>query len=417
MITRTETIPGAAESEITMAGSWGIVAYEIGNPSDIYFEQDTALPNTIAVNGGTDAAAETRPAAVGLTNGNVVIAWADEIHDGSGSGIVAAVYDVTPPALVNGFQVNTTAAGNQHDPSIAPLADGGFVIVWSDDALPGVRGQRFDANGTKIGSEFVLNNFSVGSPQFELTSVALLSDGRIVFTGSNATSGDYDVLTSIWDPRTGPITGTNAGENLTATPGSIVFGLGGSDSLAGSSGVTLLGAAPINGAGNAAANVITGNAGGNKLLGLGGSDTLAGGAGKDALTGGAGSDRLIGGLGKDVMTGDAGADDFDFNSVAEIGRGATRDVIRDFVHLIDDIDLRTIDANGAAAGNAAFSFLATKGTAFTGAAGELRWLQDNRPGAANDKTIIEGDTNGNRVADFQIQLTGLKTLTAADFVL
>ncbi len=117
------------------------------------------------------------------------------------------------------------------------------------------------------------------------------------------------------------------------------------------------------------------------------------------------------------MTGSTGADDFDFNSVAEIGRGATRDIIRDFVHLIDDIDLRTIDANGGAPGNTAFSFLAAKGAAFTGVAGELRWFQQNPAGTANDRTIIEGDINGNRVADFQIQLTGLKTLTAADFVL
>ncbi len=136
--------------------------------------------------------------------------------------------------------------------------------------------------------------------------------------------------------------------------------------------MTLLGAAAINGTGNAAANILTGNAGNNKLFGLGGSDNLNGGARNDVLTGG---------LGKDTMTGGAGADDFDFNSVAEIGKGATRDVIRDFVHLIDDIDLRTIDANGAAAGNAAFSFLATKGAAFTGTAGELRWFQQNLAGA------------------------------------
>ena len=135
--------------------------------------------------------------------------------------------------------------------------------------------------------------------------------------------------------------------------------------------LTLLGAAAINGTGNAAANVMTGNAGNNKLIGLGGSDTINGGARNDILTGG---------LGKDTMTGGAGADDFDFNKVAEIGRGATRDIIRDFVHLVDDIDLSTIDANGAAAGNAAFSFLAAKGAAFTGVAGQLRWFQDNRPG-------------------------------------
>ena len=172
--------------------------------------------------------------------------------------------------------------------------------------------------------------------------------------------------------------------------------------------VILLGSAAINGTGNAAANVMTGNAGNNKLLGLGGSDLLNGGARNDVLTGG---------LGKDTMIGGGGADDFDFNKVAEIGRGASRDSIRDFVHLIDDIDLRTIDANGAAAGNAAFSFLVSKGAAFTSVAGQLRWFQDNRPGSVNDKTIVEGDINGNKVADFQIQLTGLKTLTAADFIL
>ena len=169
----------------------------------------------------------------------------------------------------------------------------------------------------------------------------------------------------------------------------------------------LVGAAAINGTGNAAANVMTGNTGNNKLIGLGGNDTLNGGARKDVLTGG---------LGKDTMTGGAGADDFDFNSVAEIGKGATRDIIRDFVHLVDDIDLSTIDANGAAVGHA-FSFPCGQGCGFHRRGGQLRWFQQNLAGAVNDRTIIEGDINGNRVADFQIELTGLKTLTAGDFVL
>jgi hypothetical protein len=43
----------------------------------------------------------------------------------------------------------------------------------------------------------------------------------------------------------------------------------------------------------------------------------------------------------------------------------------------------------------------------------LRWFQQ----IVSDKTIIAGDINGDGVADFQIELTGLKTLTAADFVL
>jgi Ca2+-binding RTX toxin-like protein len=161
----------------------------------------------------------------------------------------------------------------------------------------------------------------------------------------------------------------------------------------------LTGSGGINGVGNALGNHITGNVRGN------------------ILDGRTGNDVLTGGLGADIMTGGAGADDFDFNSVTEIGTGAARDRIIDFAHLADDIDLRTIDANGSAGGNGAFKFLAPKGADFTDTRGELRWFQINAAGTASDKTIIEGDVNGDGVADFQIQLTHLKTLTAADFLL
>jgi Ca2+-binding RTX toxin-like protein len=165
----------------------------------------------------------------------------------------------------------------------------------------------------------------------------------------------------------------------------------------------------IHGTGNSVANTITGSSGNNRLSGMSGNDTINGGSGADILTGG---------IGRDILTGGAGADDFDYNSVLETGRTAsTRDIIKDFTHGADDIDLATIDANGSAAGNAKFSFLASKGAAFTGNDGELRWFQQNLSGSANDKTIVEGDINGDRRADFQIHLTGLITLTASDFIL
>ena len=57
------------------------------------------------------------------------------------------------------------------------------------------------------------------------------------------------------------------------------------------------------------------------------------------------------------------------------------------------------------------------GAAFTGAKGQLRWSQQNSANNAIDKTIVEGDIDGNKVADFQIVLTGLKALTSADLIL
>jgi Ca2+-binding RTX toxin-like protein len=181
--------------------------------------------------------------------------------------------------------------------------------------------------------------------------------------------------------------------------------------------LTLVGAGAVDGTGTTGSNVMTGNAGANRLMGDGGNDTLFGFGGNDTLDGGLGIDRLTGGLGKDIMTGGALADVFAFNTIAEIGKGPTRDVIKDFTHLSDDINLAAIDANTALAGNQAFTFMAAKSALFTGAKGQLRWFQENPAGTANDKTIVQGDINGDKRADFQIELTGLKILSVADFIL
>jgi Ca2+-binding RTX toxin-like protein len=91
-----------------------------------------------------------------------------------------------------------------------------------------------------------------------------------------------------------------------------------SDTLQGNvENLTLTGDGPINGVGNALANVITGNdqvnnlsgqGGDDDLVGLGGGDVLVGGAGNDTLRGGDGSDNLSGGAGLDHLYGGAGND-------------------------------------------------------------------------------------------------------------
>jgi Ca2+-binding RTX toxin-like protein len=138
--------------------------------------------------------------------------------------------------------------------------------------------------------------------------------------------------------------------------------------------------------------------------------------GNDIIRGLGGNDTLIGGLGKDTMTGNEGADTFVLESILETGKTrSTRDVITDFTRGEDVIDLATIDANVLADGAQAFSWRGERG--FSGAAGELRFVRENNPGTANDRTIIEGDVNGDRIADFQIELTGLHRLTEHDFLL
>ena len=227
----------------------------------------------------------------------------------------------------------------------------------------------------------------------------------------------------------------------------------------------LAGTAAINGLGNALANALTGNAAANILNGGAGADTMTGGAGSDTyvvdnsgdrcieangaagidtvlsttsyslagshlenltLVGGAniyglgnsiantitgnGGANLIDGMGgRDTLTGNGGADTFLFRTLTDSGLGSARDTITDFAKGIDKIDLSLIDANAAASGNQAFGFIGTGG--FTGQAGQLHQI------TVNGNTIVEGDVDGNRAADFQIQLNGLHTLQATDFVL
>lgn len=162
--------------------------------------------------------------------------------------------------------------------------------------------------------------------------------------------------------------------------------------------------------GNVANNILAGKSGDDNLFGLLGNDALVGGRGNDTMSGGLGFDRLTGGAGRDMLFGGGQADIFDFNAIGETGKSAaTRDIIKDFRSTIDDIDLSTIDANGAAAGHA---FVWRGGSGFTGGKGQLHYRFE---GPA--KTIVEGDINGDKVADFQIDVAGHKLLTAADFVL
>ncbi|MEQ1714802.1 MAG: M10 family metallopeptidase C-terminal domain-containing protein [Hyphomicrobium sp.] len=142
---------------------------------------------------------------------------------------------------------------------------------------------------------------------------------------------------------------------------------------------------------------------------LTGNDVLTGANAADVINGYGGNDEIAGGRARDVLSGGIGADDFNYKSVLDSSAGAGRDRSSDFQIGIDDIELSVIDANGAGAGSTAFAYRGT--AAFTGAAGQVRWFQ------LAGNTYVAADTNGDKVADFQIELAGAKTLTIADFIL
>src|SRR5262249_46329027 len=158
----------------------------------------------------------------------------------------------------------------------------------------------------------------------------------------------------------------------------------------------LYGQANANATGDKLANMIGGNAGANKLNGNEGDDTLNGGLGNDTLNGGPGIDSLTGG---------GGSDRFVFTLPTD-SKLNTPDVIADFEHLFDKIDLTAIHVNTSGKG---------KGLAFAGqnssvVANSVTWFENG------GNTFIQADNNGDAKADLVIELQGINhQLTASDF--
>jgi Ca2+-binding RTX toxin-like protein len=149
---------------------------------------------------------------------------------------------------------------------------------------------------------------------------------------------------------------------------------------------------------------------GDTIYGNGGDDIITGGAGNDSIFGGDGNDQLRGGGGNDTLVGDAGHDELTGGSGADVFRFLTAsdatvaapDQILDFSHSDGDhIDLSALGV---------FSF-AFGAAAFTGQAMELISIK------GTDGYLVEGDINGDGMADFAIQVSVATKLIATDFIL
>jgi serralysin len=134
-----------------------------------------------------------------------------------------------------------------------------------------------------------------------------------------------------------------------------------------------------------------------------------GGSGNETVTGSDGDDWIFGGGGADSLTGGTGNDIFYYDDSAQ-STPSVGDTIQDFA-TGDKIDVSGMDAI-AGGGHDGFSFLGTG--AFTNQAGELR-VEDQ----GSSTWLVQGDTDGDGVADFQLTLhvADAHTITSADFTL
>jgi subtilisin family serine protease len=100
-------------------------------------------------------------------NGNFVVVWDHDAGVVETYGVHMRHYDATGTPLTGDIIVNSTIDGIQQRPSIAMAPTGEYVIVWTsnhpdlielgDTQNFEIFGQRFDASGNPVGGEFQIN--------------------------------------------------------------------------------------------------------------------------------------------------------------------------------------------------------------------------------------------------------------------
>ncbi|WP_341328087.1 calcium-binding protein [Methylotuvimicrobium sp. KM2] len=377
------------------------------------------------------------PTSTQLSNGNIVVVWQaprdaydipEQDLDAHDFSIVARLYNASGQALNGEIHVNSFTTYDQAQPAVAALADGGFVVVWQsmlqDESYWGVYGQRFNANGTKVGGEFQVNT-TVHDSQQQPTVIGLSDGGFVVSWEAEYQDGhqqgvfqDGDAATEIVMQRY-DASGKPLGRSLSGGSGDdtiIANGTVGVDISGGDGNDELIG-----GDGN---DVIRGGRGNNILNGGAGDDILIGGPGNDIFIGSPGNDVIIGGGGSNILQLEGLIDDYTLSVISGIytlkgegleysiqGVGSLQFADGEVLSLSDDIDLEDGGSTGVTVEDrdtAAASVL--KGTDFNDVliGGNIRGEPDILEGGKGNDLYI---ALGNRLVIFDTG--GIDTLEIA----
>jgi hypothetical protein len=275
----SQPVGSTAVAENLVVGAFMATTTGTGTSSAIYGSNLNAIGNfKINISTGNGV---SNPAVATLGNGLNVVVWQEASSaansapapDDNGYSIrgqlVQTATATGAESLYGGeFLINTLTNGDQTDPKVTALADGGFVVTWQTNASGtfNIDGQEFDAFANRVGSEFVINtNTTTNQVQ---PVISELPDGRLIAVWQDDSTGFDTLHQQILDPRGQTIVNTGGSPILVANNlGDMIEALGGNVSIYG-------------GMGN---DQIYGGNGDDTIYEPGGNNTIIGGSGFNTL--------------------------------------------------------------------------------------------------------------------------------------
>ena len=189
--TSTAGFQGAARAAMEPDGDF-VVVWQADVQPGIFGQRFAAsgAPRGIEFRINTYAGAGLPHVAVG-GRGDAVVVW-QGVRDGAGSSIQGQRFDAAGSAIGVEFMVNTLTTGNQYRPHVGRASDGRFVVSWRcdvvDGSTAGIAARRFDASGNAAGAEFAANTYTNG---FQGTpDLAVAANGDFVAVWEDANNHD-----------------------------------------------------------------------------------------------------------------------------------------------------------------------------------------------------------------------------------
>jgi hypothetical protein len=172
--------------------------------AQVYAADGSRIGSELLVNTAT-ANNQNQEQITALSNGGFVVTWIDNsagvggaTGDTSSSAIKAQVYAADGSRIGTELLVNTATAGAQNAEQITALSNGGFVVTWidasagvggatGDTSSSAVKAQVYAADGSRIGSELLVNT---ATNSLQITEhITALSNGGFVMTWTDASAG------------------------------------------------------------------------------------------------------------------------------------------------------------------------------------------------------------------------------------
>ncbi|MFD0980272.1 calcium-binding protein [Tropicimonas aquimaris] len=153
------------------------------------------------VNSGTAATGtQSDPHVIGLANGNFLVAWTESssgiVATEAGSDIVGRIHDAQGNAVTQSFRLNQSSTGyGEEDFDIAATSDGGFMMVYvvNDGSTDTVVWERFDAEASLTASATIVTESDSDTAFLNPQISVDTTDDSSYVTFTDYESPNYDI--------------------------------------------------------------------------------------------------------------------------------------------------------------------------------------------------------------------------------